>query len=142
LPDKNRSLGQAVCRNSCNILRFLTKMLWWLLKENAGILYLETDQDSVVLSSQHFVTVIIVSLFRNIITSSRPHLVLTFSRPYPHVLFLVFAHPHILPSSFTHCHALDVMSLHTFLSILITHIPLSVCLHIHTSIPCPHILPF
>ena len=63
--------------------------------------------------------VIIVSLYPNIMTSSRPCLVLTFSRPYPHVPFLVFAHPHILPSSFTHRHSLYIMSSHALLPIFI-----------------------
>ena len=56
----------------------------------------------ITLSQLH---VIIVSLYRNIITSSRPHLVLTFSRPYPHVLtsltsfssyshIITYFHPH------------------------------------------------
>jgi len=74
-----------------------------------------------IISSQ--LHVIIVSLYPNIMTSSRLCLILTFSRPYPYVLFLVFAHPHILPFSFSHRHVLDVMSTHALSPIFIFSYP-------------------
>ena len=77
----------------------------------------------VISSFRHSFVLLSFPLYPNIITSSHPCLVLTFSRPYPHVLFLVFAHPHLLPSSFSHRHILDRMSSHAFLPILIFSYP-------------------
>jgi len=108
LPDKNRSLGQAVCRNGCNILRFLTKMLWWLLKENAGILYFETDQGAVILSSHRFVTALswsspyIVTLSHPrflILSSHSPVLIHTSFSSCSHILTYFHPHSHIVTPS-------------------------------------------